>query len=208
MSLRALRWLALMAAGAWAGLTGCASPPSADHNVPERFADAYVELVPVAALMGQSAAQDPRWPLGAKAALVSEPQLSCMRQALSSAEIETAQRKLALKYAAENPATLADDLAVLEGGAARLIGQAMRAGGGLPSDHHERRPTAEQSRALVAFATEARYANLRQATGLARLAGGTPDQAQTRGQDISRTLTVNFMTDAFLRCHIPVKLLY
>ena len=32
--------------------------------------------------------------------------------------------------------------------------------------------------------------------------------ADASGKDIARALTVNFLTDAFLRCHIPVKLLY
>ena len=197
-----------VAAGAVVVMTACTALPPAERSVPDRFADAYIELLPVAALMAHAAKQDPSWPLGAKAALVSEAQLGCMRRALPPTEVESAQRKTARDYAQAHPDTLATDLAVLEGGAARLIGEAMRSGAGLPSPRAPAPATSEQARALVAFSTEARYADLRQATGLARLAGGAPASATQRGQDIARVQTVNLLTDAFLRCHIPVKLLY
>ncbi len=206
MNPRAARWLAVAAAGAVTALAGCASLSPDKRSTTDRFADAYIELLPVAALMGHAAAKDPRWPLGEKAALVSAAQLGCMRQSLTPAEVEAVQRQTAKDYASAHADTLAADLAVLEGGAARLIGHAMRAGGGMAET--AAKPTTEQARALVAFANEARYADLRQATGLTRLAGGPQSDATERGQDISRALTVKFLTDAFLRCHIPVKLLY
>ena len=207
MTSRVLRWIAPVTAGVAALLAGCARLPLAERASPQdRFADAYVELLPVAAMMGQTAERDPRWPLGDKAALVSEAQLGCMRRALSPAEVDAAQRQVAREYAEAHPGTLAADLDVLEAGAARLIGQAMRQGAGLPLADPGRATTPEETRALAAFATDARYAPLRQATGLERLAGGAP--AAERGKDISSALTVNFLTNAFLRCHIPVKLLY
>ncbi|QTD46431.1 hypothetical protein [Ottowia testudinis] len=175
----------------------------------ERFADAYVELLPLAALMGHSAERDPRWPLGDKARLVSDAQLGCMRRVLSPVEVRTAQRQVARDYAQAHADTLAADLDVLEGGAARLIGQAMREGAGLPAEGERRaHATAEETRALAAFARDARYASLRDATGLTALAEGVSASAERRGQEIVNTLTVNFLTNAFLRCHIPVKLLY
>ena len=202
-------WIVPAAAAVAVLLAGCARLPLAEPATPtQRFANAYVELLPVGALMQHAAAQDPRWPLGDKAALVSPAQLACMRQAMSPAGIESAQRKLAQAYAEDHPDTLADDLAVLEGGAARLIGQAMREGGKLPARQPVRAASAQESRALIAFANEARYADLRQATGLTQLAGGEATPTPQRGQDIGRALTVKFLTDAFLRCHIPVKLLY
>ena len=159
-------------------------------------------------MMGEAAARDPRWPLAEKAALVSPAQLGCMRQALAPGQVQAAQRQLALDYADAHPATLAADIAVLEGGAARLIGQAMRAGAGLKAPASTRPASEGEMRALAQFATDARFADLRQATGLSRLAGGSPSADDERGKDIARALTVNFLTDAFLRCHIPVKLLY
>ena len=207
MSQRAVRMAVPAVAAVAALLAGCARLPVAGApSAEERFANAYIELLPVGALMDHSAANDPRWPLGDKADLLSERQMVCMRQALTSNEVDAAQRQLAQAYAQAHLDTLAADLDVLEGGAARLIGQAMRQGAGLRVA--ERPPTADEARALAAFATDARYANLRQATGLERLAGGAPAAANQRGKDISNVLTVKFLTDAFLRCHIPVKLLY
>ena len=84
----------------------------------------------------------------------------------------------------------------------------MRAGAGLKAPASTRPATEAETRALAQFATDARFAELRQATGLARLAGGSPRADDASGKDIARALTVNFLTDAFLRCHIPVKLLY
>ena len=202
-------WIVPAAAAVVVLLAGCVRLPLGEPATPsERFANAYVELLPVGALMQHAATQDPRWPLGDKAALVSQAQLGCMRQAMSPGDIEAAQRELAHDYAKAHPDALADELAVLERGAARLIGQAMREGGQLPAPQPARAATTEESRALIAFATEARYAGLRQATGLERLAGGEPAPTTQRGQDIGRAITVKFLTDAFLRCHIPVKLLY
>ena len=204
-----VRCMAWAAAALGAALAGCARTPLTESRaLEERFADAFVELLPVAALMGQSAERDPHWPLGDKARLVSDAQLACMRQALAPAEVRAAQRDVARAYAQTHADTLAADLAVLEDGAARLIGQAMREGAGLPVEGGRAPATAEQTRALAAFARDTRYARLREATGLTRLAGGPSAPAGQRGKEIASTLTVKFLTDAFLRCHIPVKLLY
>ncbi|MFD1709601.1 hypothetical protein FVQ98_11105 [Ottowia sp. GY511] len=204
-----VRWMAWMAAALAAALAGCARLPLTAERPPEdRFADAFVELLPVAALMGHSAERDPRWPLGDRARLVSDAQLSCMRQSLSPAEVRASQRQVARDYAQAHGGTLTADLEVLEDGAARLIGQAMREGAGLPIEGGRAPATTAETRALAAFARDPRYASLREATGLARLAGGEPAPAGQRGKDIASALTVNFLTNAFLRCHIPVKLLY
>ena len=201
--------LAPVVFGALALLAGCARLPVPEATAPrDRFASAYVELLPVADMMGEAAARDPRWPLAEKAALVSPAQLGCMRQVLAPGQVQAAQRQLALDYADAHPATLTADIAVLEGGAARLIGQAMRAGAGLKAPAPTRPASEGEMRALAQFATDARFAELRQATGLSRLAGGSPRADDASGKDIARALTVNFLTDAFLRCHIPVKLLY
>lgn len=194
------------AACAAALLAGCAHRPAA--NEAERLAAAFGQLLPLSALMDHAAAQDARWPLGKKADLVSARQLACVREALAPEQVSAIQRQKAQDYAQTNPHALADELQVLEGGAAQLVGQAMRAGAGLKVDAQP--PTPAQARALASFATEARFARLRRATGLSRLAGGTHDAAtpRQRGQDMARALTVPFLTDAFVRCHIPVKLLY
>ena len=114
MSLTLARWRMAVAAGAVVVMTACTALPPAERSVPDRFADAYIELLPVAALMDHAAKQDPSWPLGAKAALVSEAQLGCMRRALLPTEVEAAQRKTARDYAQAHPDTLATDLAVLK----------------------------------------------------------------------------------------------
>ena len=103
MSLTLARWRMAVAAGAVVVMTACTALPPAERSVPDRFADAYIELLPVAALMDHAAKQDPSWPLGAKAALVSEAQLGCMRRALLPTEVESAQRKTARDYAQAHP---------------------------------------------------------------------------------------------------------
>ena len=207
------------AAAAWGAaclVAGCAQAPVAPAarvapaDRVERFADAYMQLLPVGQVMASAAAQDARWPLGDKADLVSDAQLACMRQALSPQTVASRQRQSARDYARAHPDSLDDDLRVLEGGAARLIGQAMMAGA-------ERTPAAalagatatpEQTQALAAFATEPRYADLRRATGRDALIGGGTQRAQRGGRELGQALLVRHMTEAFLTCHIPVKLLY
>ncbi len=204
------------AAAAWAAaclLAGCAQPPAAptvSAERLERFATAYMQMLPVGPVMASAAAQDARWPLGDKADLVSDAQLACMRQALSPQAVAARQRQSARDYALAHPDTLDADLRVLEDGAARLIGQAMLAGA-------ERSPAAalagasatpQQTQALAAFATEPRYADLRRATGLDALIGGGQQRAESGGRALGQALLVRHMTEAFLTCHIPVKLLY
>ena len=73
----AARWMAPAVAAVATLLAGCARLPLAERPMSEeRFADAYAQLLPVAALMGATAERDPQWPLGNKAALVSEAQLA------------------------------------------------------------------------------------------------------------------------------------
>ena len=205
---RRMRWschgataLALLAAG-------CAQPPQAPTDIAERFADAWLQLLPIGRIMDTTAAQDPRWPLAEKAALVSDAQLGCMRAALSSPAVTPRQRQAARDYASAHPDTLADDLHVLESGAARLFGQTMLAGAqGAPAKLLAG-ATPQETQALAAFAIEPRYAALRRATGLEDLIGGGTQRASQRGRDAGHALLVKAMTDAFLHCHIPVKLLY
>ncbi|HOP90054.1 MAG: hypothetical protein KBE90_09975 [Ottowia sp.] len=200
-SRRGVTALALLAAG-------CAQPPQTPFDRVQRFADAYVRLLPVGRVMEVAAAQDARWPLGAKADLVSDTQLACMRAGLSSSVVSGRQRQAARDYAQAHADTLDGDLRVLEAGAARLIGDAMLAGAGDPAPRLPTSATPEETQALAAFATEPRYAALRRATGLDALLGGGTERAAQRGRDLGHALVVKAMTDAFLSCHIPVKLLY
>lgn len=189
--------------------SGCAPlAPQAPADPVERFADAYTRLLPVGRLLDASAAQDARWPLADKAELVSAAQLDCMRGALSSGELLPRQRQVARDYARAHSDALASELQVLEAGAARLIGEAMLAGAGLLPAAAPATPA--ETEALAAFATQSRFAGLRRATGLEHLAGaaGAPADPRQRGRALGRQLLTRFMTDAFVQCHIPVKLLY
>lgn len=189
-------------------LAACAGGPPTPAQRVEAFADAYVQLLPVGAVMDAAQAADPRWPLGDKAALVSARQLDCMRGRLDSATVTARQREVARQYAAAHPDTLADDLQVLQAGAARLLGQAMRGGRGSAADAVLQGATPAEVQALVAFTTEARYAPLRRATGVDQLLAGGPGGARERGRAMGQALLSQAMTDAFLNCHIPVSLLY
>ena len=210
-SCRAARWwrrggaaLALLAGGC--AQLGPQAPAPADPV--QRFADAYVELLPIGPLLDATAAQDARWPLAEKADMVSAAQLGCMRGALSSTELLPRQRRMAREYALAHPDALAGELQVLEAGAARLIGESMLAGAGvLPA---ARPATAAETEALAAFATQPRFARLRRATGREHLVGAAsvPTDPAQRGRALGQQLLVRFMTDAFVQCHIPVKLLY
>ena len=192
-------------------LGACAGSPPTPAQRTEQFADAYVQLLPVGAVMDAAQAADPRWPLGSKAVLVSAAQLGCMRGQLDSATITARQRQDARRYALAHPDTLEADLQVLQAGAARLLGQALRsgAGGGAGTGASLLQgATPAEVQALVAFTTEARYAPLRHATGVDQLLGGGPGGAGERGRAMGQALLSQAMTDAFLNCHIPVSLLY
>ena len=189
-------------------VAGCARVPRGG-DTPDQLADALVRTLPIGAVLDAAAARDPRWPLEDKARLVSAAQLACMRRALSSAEVTPRQRQAAREHARQHPELLADGLQVLEGGAARLIGEGMLAGAGLAPPPAP--ASARESAALTALATEPRLEPLRRATGLDQLLGARtapPAERASRGRAFGQRALENLMTDAFLRCHIPVKLLY
>ena len=211
---RRRHWLGGGAAACLLLAGGCAhlgdkAPASAVADPVERFAQAQVQLLPVGRLLDAAAAQDARWPLAGKADMVSGAQLACVRRTLSDAEVTARQRQAARDYARAHPDTLADELQVLENGAARLFGEAMLAGAGLIAAPAP--ATARETEALAAFAAAPRFAALRRASGLDRLIGPaaarTADPAR-RGSALGQQLLIRSMTDAFLRCHIPVQLLY
>ncbi len=189
--------------------TACAPlPPDATADKLERFANAHARLLPIGRMLALAAERDARWPLGDKATMVSSRQLACMRQAMSPAEVEAAQRQRARGYALAHTDALDAELGVLEAGAARVIGESMLAGarGDAPPPAP---PTPAEAEAVAEFVSSSQFARLRQATGLDALAGGAGRLVDSeRGRRLGHALTVPILTDAFLRCHIPVKLIY
>lgn len=189
---------------------GCAQPPQAPADLVERFADAYVQLLPLGRVMDLAAAKDAHWPLGEKAGMVSGAQLGCVRRAMSSPVVTPRQRQAARDYAHAHPATLQADLQILEAGAARVLGQAMVWGAEGKTTQPLAGATAAEARAVAAFVLEPRYADLRRATGVAQMLGASTQSSQAiqGGRGVAQGLLVHHLTDAFLSCHIPVKLLY
>ncbi|MFV0679452.1 hypothetical protein [Ottowia sp.] len=189
-------------------VSGCVRLPAAELLAAQenRFADAYMQLLPVGPVMDAAAEQDSRWPLDKRSALVSTRQLNCVRSGLTSAQITPRQRQSALAYAKAHPDTLMGDLRVLESGAARLFGQSVMQGAGVGPEPVA--ATSQEKAAITALSTAPEFAPLRRFTGIDQLVDGAAQDAGQRGRQFGQRLLVPYLTDAFVRCHIPVKLLF
>ena len=181
--------LALSAGAAWA-----AQPSQAQLD---RLTDLVVTAMPFGQVFDMMQVKDSKWPLGDKADKATPDQLACLRGELSAAGYRRVKRKDVEAYAAAHPERVADDIRLLESGAAELFGKFVLAGA--------------EGEAITALASDAAHADLRILIGMGnmfdRLAEGNDEAMRAEGEKQGTQVGVQLMIGAMETCQLPMSAL-
>ena len=190
-----------------------AEPGEADID---RLTDLVVQAMPFGVIFEGAQAQDPKWPLGDKAAKASAEQLACLRSELSSDGYRRIKRKDVVAYAKAHPADVMDDIRLLESGAAELFGKSVLAGAEGEASGKAVDPetifasaSAAQGMALTLLVTDKQYVDLRQLIGMGNMfeqidEGG---DAQAKGEEQDAQIGAMLMIGAMATCELPMSVL-
>ena len=213
MSARALR-AALLAAALLGGAAAMAADDAATRPARvDHVADLLVTMLPMGEIFDETAAKDPRWPLGDKAAKLPEDKLKCMRGELSSDGFRR-QRVVEVReyYRNVSDDQLANDLRVLDGGAAVLLRKFMQAGfeakrSGKPVDQAKAMEgaTGAQMASMVEFVQSPDFKGLRKLSGLGDSFSGnrSATESEDAGKSAGASLVTKFMFKAMDTCSVP-----
>lgn len=187
------------------------NPPSNE----DRMADAIVKMVPLGRIFEDVAAGDPKWPMqDAPPGAVTDEQLGCMRAELTQEGYRRSKRAEVDAYASANPSRMADDLRLLEGGAADLFGKLVLAGAksertGVAVDAQAvlKSSTPEQFLSFMTLLSDPNYAELRKLTGVGNALGVTKSAAENEdaGEQIGSSLAVQQMIKSMSTCKVPLS---
>lgn len=210
--------LGLAATTAPAALAGPAKPapsaPSAQADA-DRLAALMEELLPFGRVFDMLSAQDPAWPMQDMPKASTPERLRCLRGELSSAGYHRTRMQDARAYVSANPSRVADDIALLEKGAAQVFGRMMMAGveskakGGADVDAAAmmRELTPEQMSSFLTFLSDPNYAPLRKQVGLGDVLDNSKSAAenQAAGERLGASLASQLMLKAVGTCNIPMS---
>jgi hypothetical protein len=201
--------------------TVTASPAHAQSTNPvderaERLTNLMLELLPFGYLMEQAAANEPTWPLMKKASNVNAEQLACVRGELSAAGYRRAKLKEARAYVVANPSRFEGDVAVLEEGAAKLVGKLMlagfdaaRSGGKVDPAVVMKTATSGQLIALSNFMYDPKYEPLRNVAGVGdAFSGKSGEESQKRGEGLGLALMSTLTLKALDACQVPPSVIF
>jgi hypothetical protein len=196
------RLSAALAVAAAAALAGCASAPPPASQV-ERLQDQFLAIMPLGEMLGHVASRDPNWPLQNEMDRHTPQDVACMRRELSPDKGSAVMRERAADYARKYPDRVSGDVAMLDAGAVRFVGSAMRAGmfgGDRP------RPDPQDLKATIEFLTASRYADLREAMYLDGAADAMlkPGGGYRMGQHIGMRFMLPLTVDAARACGLDL----
>lgn len=201
--------MALLASG-----SAVAARPAVDvtQQQIQRLTDLVVETMPAGEIMDHQVANDPTWPLKDRASRVSADQLRCMRGQLSSASYLAAKSKDVAAFAVAHADEVADDIKVLERGAARVSHQLIMGGArahetGAPPDPRTdlKSITGEQMIAYTSYEYDPRYTNLRNLVGIGNASDPTKSPQERHEAMAAKMLVLNMdmMYRAMDACNVP-----
>lgn len=178
----------------------------------ERLTDAVIEAMPIGRIFDMAAAENPRWPVQERPGVLTEEQLACVRGELSSAGYRRVKLAEVAAYAAANPSRTADDLQLLEGGAATLMGRLVMGGAqaastGTAFDENKvlADATTAQTLSLMKFFTDPDYAALRKLSGVGNSlsVSKSKDENEAAGKQVGQSLGLQHMITAMGTCKVP-----
>ena len=207
-----------------AGASGPAVPAApaatasstADDPRIDRLTDLVVEMVPFGKMF-EIAAANPKWPVQDRPEAVTTEQLTCLRAELSPAGYRRIRRLEVADYVAADPARADRDIALLEQGAASMMGKAMMAG--VESKRADKeidvqallanaRP--EQLMAFMTFMSDPKYAALRDLSGMSGIFGDSKSSKNGRdtGEAQGEMMAAQVMLKAMSTCDVPMSALF
>lgn len=183
----------------------------------DRLTDLMVELVPMGQIFEMLAKDNPKWPMQDKPDAVTPAQLSCLRTELSSAGYRRAKRKDVAEYVSANPSHVDADVALLEGGAAAMMGRLMIAGAegertGVKASEQEvlGAATTEQMASFMAFMTAPDHEGLRKLSGIGNAfsASKSSEENEQSGEAAGGNLATQVMLRAMGACEVSMATLF
>lgn len=178
----------------------------------QQLTELVVETLPAGEIMDHLVAKDPTWPLKDRASRVTADQLQCIRGQLSSASYLATKSKDVAAFAAAHADEVADDIKVLERGAALVAHQLVMGGvhakeTGAPSDPRAdlKGITGEQMIAFTSYEYDPRFDNLRKLVGIGNASDPTKSPEERRQAMAAKMLVLNMdmMYRAMDACHVP-----
>lgn len=176
--IRHVRVLALMGVCAVA-LTGCASmgqqPSSASEAQAQRLGALFEQTLPVKDIVSRILQTEPKWPFQQRSNKIRPAELACVRAEMAPEKITVQQHENARRYAKAHPERLAQDIQLLESGAASAMNALIMDGVNEPSNRSsstsERRKanavmknlSAQQKQAMLQLLFNPDYSDLRKA---------------------------------------------
>ena len=210
LSLLALCWaLVLVPSAAFA--------QAASAGEIDRLTNMIVKIMPMGAIFEEVAKSDPAWPMQDKPGAVTPEQLACMRSELSMEGYRRGKRTEVEAYATAHASRLTSDLALLENGAADLLGRLVMAGveaekTGIEVDSNAvmKSATAEQLLSFMTFFSDPKYAELRNVSGLGNAMGLTKsaEENEAVGKQLGSSLAVQQMVKSMGTCEVPPSVIF
>lgn len=199
-----------------AAVAQTAALPASSAQV-EHLADLLTQVIPLGKIMAQQAAADPTWPLKEKASAVSTTQLACMRNEMSPAGWRRAKLDDAKQFAAAHPDSLADDIKLLDSGAAMVAGKfveagitAHKTGQSVDAKTVMKTVSPQQASAFMTMLLDPKYASLRDLAGLNDMFDLSKSSQENRemGRQKGASIAMKFTFRAMGDCGIsPAALL-
>jgi hypothetical protein len=176
-----------------------------------RLLDAIVEMMPFGKVFDLMAAENAAWPFQDVMDKVDAGQLACVRSELSSDGYRRYQLPRVTTYAANNAGRIDKDLAVLDAGAAPLMGKLVIAGAEGERKGIEVNPevvlagaTPAQLDAFMAVFSDADYAGLRELAGFGEALDPNKTEAENEaaGEKVGGDFASRLMLRALAQCDV------
>lgn len=201
-------------------LLAVASPglaQGAQASLSDRMTDAITRMIPLGQIFEQAAANDPGWPFQENRDAVSDDQLRCLRAELSKEGYRRAKHAEVEAYAKAHPSRMAEEVRLLEGGAAELFGRLVEAGAasalaGKEVDAEAVLKTAspEQFLSFMTLMSDPNHADVRKLAGVGNALGidKSADENKDAGEQLGSSLVVQQMIKSMGTCEVPLSAIF
>ena len=222
-----LPWRAAAVAGLLAALTGCASLPAASvekEAQAQRLGDLFVQTLPLDRVVAKIMHDEPKWPFqhASTSQSIAPETLACVRAEMKPEKITAQQRADARRYADANPTRIADEIRLLESGAAHAIGTLIMSGAqegmtGSPTGTTRRQAInakmdkmpPEQALAMMQLILNPAYDDLRKAMRINLITESIFDRSGSyrKGVQLGASLMLPPLLSAMQTCNVPLSAL-